>query len=209
MTPTESRLLLADAGLTDLPPPYLFSTVRTNAWTDAEPAGRKHSLPLIVLSPGFGKPRSELTGLAEDLASGGYVVVAIEHTYESVATTFPDGRVTTCVACETPVRDPAFWRTVTQGRAADVSFVLDQLTGPHPQWNGAALIDPRRFGMSGQPVGGAATQATMVTDARVDAGIDVDGHTGLSRPFMFLGRGRTTSAPDCRPPATGTATGHC
>ncbi|GAA1645144.1 alpha/beta hydrolase [Actinoplanes couchii] len=189
LTPTESRLLLEDAGLTDLPSD-LLSTVRTNAWTDAAPAGRRHGSPLIVLSPGFGKPRSELTGLAEDLASHGYVVVAVEHTYESVATTFPDWRVTTCAACDHPIRDTAFWRKATQGRAADVSFVLDQL----PRRSGAALIDPDRIGMSGQSVGGAATQAAMVTDPRIRAGIDVDGLTagevspGLARPFLFLGR---------------------
>ena len=68
MTPTESEFLLASAGLTSVPQDAL-STVRTNAVSDATPAGRQRSLPLVVLSPGFTKPRSTLTALAEDLVA--------------------------------------------------------------------------------------------------------------------------------------------
>ncbi|TDB80603.1 alpha/beta hydrolase [Micromonospora sp. KC721] len=194
MTPMESELLLRDAGITSVPYDVLSRT-RTNASTDSAPAGRKRSLPLVVLSPGFTKPRSVLTGLAEDLASNGYVVAAVEHTYESVGTSFPDGRVTTCVACQSPDRTEAFWKKLTRGRAADVSFVIDQLTGTRRKWKGAPLIDPSRIAMVGHSAGGAGTQAAMVADPRIDAGIDIDGLTyddipdsGLARPFLFLGR---------------------
>src|ERR1700730_15367176 len=107
MTPAESGLLLASRGLTSVPRDAL-STVRTNAVSDATPAGRQRSLPLIVLSPGFTMPRSTLTALAEDLAIHCYVVAGIDHTYERFATAFPDGRVTTCLARETPRRGKGF-----------------------------------------------------------------------------------------------------
>ena len=81
------------------------------------------------------------------------------------------------------------------GRAADVSFVLDELTGAHPAWPGAALIDPSRIAMAGHSAGGAAAIAAMLADSRIRAGIDMDGATaapipddGLSRPFLFLGK---------------------
>src|SRR6202042_2990053 len=115
MTPAESGLLLASRGLTRVPRDAL-STVRTNAVSDATPAGRQRSLPLVVLSPGFTMPRSTLTALAEDLASHGYVVAGIDHTYESDATAFPDGRVTTCLARDAPRRDRM--GKVAAGRAA-------------------------------------------------------------------------------------------
>ncbi|TMR88692.1 alpha/beta hydrolase family protein [Nonomuraea basaltis] len=190
VTPKESELLIKDA---ELPiAPDTLSKVRTNAFTDAVPAGRKRGLPLVVLSPGLGSPRSSLTSLAEDLASRGNVVVGIDHTYESVATAFPDGRVTTCVACGN--KDPDFGEQVVRSRAADVSFVLDQLTGAKPKWRGAALIDRSRIGMAGQSVGGASSIAAMVRDKRIRAGVNLDGTTfapiperGLSRPFLFLG----------------------
>jgi dienelactone hydrolase len=192
MTPAESELQLTSRGITGVPPDAL-STVETNAVSGARPAGRRRSLPLVVLSPGFTSSRSTLTGLAEDLASHGYVVAGIDHTYESYATAFPDGRVTTCLAREAPQRDRQ--EVVAAGRAADVCFVLDDLTGAHPPWPGAELIDPSRMAMAGHSAGGAATIAAMLADPRIRAGIDMDGSTaapipdeGLARPFLFLGK---------------------
>jgi dienelactone hydrolase len=192
MTPAESELQLTSRGITGIPPDTL-STVRTNAVSDARPAGRPRSLPLVVLSPGFTNSRSTLTALAEDLASHGYVVAGIDHTYESHATAFPDGRVTTCLAREAPRRDRK--EEVAAGRAADVGFVLDELTGAHPAWPGAGLIDPLRMAMAGHSAGGAAAIAAMLADSRIRAGIDMDGATaapipdeGLARPFLFLGK---------------------
>ena len=85
--------------------------------------------------------------------------------------------------------------TVTAGRAADVSFVLGQLTGARPAWPGAALIDPSRIAMAGHSLGGASAIAALLADSRIRAGIDMDGTThapipdhGLSRPFLFLGK---------------------
>jgi len=194
VTPAESELQLTSRGITSIPPDTL-STVRTNAVSDAAREGRPSSLPLVVLSPGFTNARSVLTALAEDLASHGYVAAGIDHTYESSATAFPDGRVTTCLAREAPRRGPAFWEKVVTGRGADVSFVLNELTGTHPAWPGAELIDPSRMGMAGHSVGGAAAIAAMLADSRIQAGIDMDGAThapipdrGLSRPFLFLGK---------------------
>jgi hypothetical protein len=150
-------------------------------------------MPFVVLSPGFIHPRSVLTALAEDLASHGYVVAAIDHTYESVATAFPDGRVATCLARQAPRRGRG--EKVVAGRAADVRFVLDQLTGAHAAWPGADLIDPSRMAMAGHSIGGAAAIGAMLADPRIRAGIDMDGAThasipghGLSRPFLFLGK---------------------
>jgi predicted dienelactone hydrolase len=187
MTPKESELLLKGKGSAGVPDDTLSKT-RTNALKDAEPTGRK--LPLVVLSPGFTNPMNTLTSLAEDLASRGYVVAGIDHTYESYATTFPDGRIAECLACDSDT-DPGFGTGVVASRAADVSFVLDQLPS---KWDGSSVIDRSRIAMAGQSIGGAAAMAAMVKDPRIRAGIDMDGTTyaripknGFTRPFMFLG----------------------
>ncbi|MEU8107748.1 alpha/beta hydrolase [Nonomuraea muscovyensis] len=187
MTPKESELFLKGSEIAGVPSDTLSRT-RTNAVKDAAPAGEK--LPLVVLSPGFTKPLSSLTSLAEELASRGYVVAGIDHTYESYVTTLSDGRVAECLACDGDT-DPGFGTRVVQGRAADVSFVLDQLPA---KWDGSGLIDRSRIAMVGQSMGGAGAMAAMVKDPRVRAGIDMDGSTyaripksGFSRPFMFIG----------------------
>ncbi len=73
--------------------------------------------------------------------------------------------------------------------------MLGKLTGAHPAWPGAGLIDPSRMAMAGHSAGGAAAIAAMLADSRIRAGIDMDGSTharipdhGLSRPFLFLGK---------------------
>jgi dienelactone hydrolase len=194
MTPSESELQLVSRGITGIPLESL-STVATNAVSEAAPARHERSLPLVVLSPGYTGSRSTLTALAEDLASHGYVAAGIDHTYESHATAFPDGRVTTCLSRGARQSGGGFWEKVAAGRAADVSFVISELTGTHQAWPGAGLIDPSTVAMAGHSAGGAAAIAALLADARIQAGIDLDGSTvaeipdpGLSWPFMFLGK---------------------
>lgn len=202
MTPAESAAFITKNEVPDLPPDILSRT-RTNSVADARPAGRPHSLPLVVLSPGYTKPRATLTALAQDLASHGYLVVVIGHTYEDSGTSFPDGRLAGCASCEV-LHDEAFWQKLTLGRAADVSFVLDELTGRHPKWRGANLIDRSRIAMGGHSAGGGASPTAMLGDDRIRAGFDIDGgvhvpipEPGLSRPFMFLGKQRPEVPEPC------------
>jgi dienelactone hydrolase len=152
---------------------------RTWSRTHASPLpGRR---PLVVLSPGFTVPRHTLTALAEDVASHGYVVAAVDHAYESVATKFPGG-VLPCAACGLPAtigNEP-----IALNRATDLSFVLDELRR-NP------LVDERRVAVVGHSMGGDAAATTMRADSRVDAGVNIDGPMvpvePLDRPFLLLG----------------------
>jgi predicted dienelactone hydrolase len=135
-----------------------------------------------VLSPRFTNAAARSPPWADDLASHGYVVAEIDHTYESFATAFPDGRVTTCLARQAPGRGPGFWEKVVAGRAADVCFVLDELTAGHPAWPGAGLTDPSRIAMAGHSAGGAAAIPALLAHSRIRAGIDMDGTTHAPIP---------------------------
>ncbi|WP_431043633.1 alpha/beta hydrolase family protein [Streptomyces sp. P1-3] len=191
MTTEEARLLLESQDLDEVVPPRTVSATGTQVRAGARPTHGR--FPLVVLSPGFGMNRATLTHLAGELASRGYVVAAVDHAYESLGTRFPGGRVLTCVACD-KVKETGIAR-VPEVRAADVSFLLDRLTGRHPAWRHAGLIDPKRIGMAGHSIGGASAAETMATDRRVRAGINMDGtfaapvpENGLDgRPFMMLG----------------------
>ncbi|GAA0396556.1 alpha/beta hydrolase [Streptomyces luteireticuli] len=190
-TTGEIRVLLAARKLEGVPPEAMAGT-RTDVRTGARPDGGRH--PLVVLSPGFGVPRYTLTSLAEDLTSRGYVVASVDHAYEAYGVAFPGRGVLTCVACET-AKTPEDFHNVVTGRAKDVSFVLDRLTGPRAARPFARMIDKRRIGMAGHSIGGAGAAATMAADGRVRAGVNMDGAfqgaipaEGLGgRPFMMLG----------------------
>ncbi|MGW1479172.1 alpha/beta hydrolase family protein [Streptomyces rubiginosohelvolus] len=199
MPEAEARLMLAQRGLDDPEWPGLVAATRTFSRTDARPAPGR--FPLVLLSPGFGTPRATLTGLAEELASRGYVVATADHPYESTGTELPDGRVLNCAACDEVDAQPddaarrKVLAAVSAGRAADFSFLLDRLTGPRPAWRHARTIDARRVGMAGHSIGGNAAASTMAADRRVDAGVNMDGTffdpvaaRGLDgRPFLMLG----------------------
>jgi len=192
-TAEESRLLLELYGITTAPPDALAG-VRTHSRVDAPPLpGRS---PLVVLSPGLAFPRWTLTSLAEDLASRGYVVAGVDHTYEGAAVTFPDGRVAACVVCKGGTSGTA----ITASRVSDLSFVLDRLLAD-PRYG--RLVDPDRIEITGHSIGGSAAAATMIADPRVDAGINLDGSfqpalgEDLARPFLMLGAENGT--PGVRP----------
>ncbi|GAA0436246.1 lipase [Streptomyces luteireticuli] len=168
-----------------------LSTVRTHAVVDAAPA-QGRARPVVVLSPGLGQSRSSLTGLAEDLASRGYVVAALDHTYEA-AVEFPGGRVEKCELC---VREDVDNGAVVRNRAKDIRFLLDRIT------TGDGLVaglkaDTSRIGVAGHSIGGASAVEVAGQDARVAAAADMDGDFfteqpagGIKKPVMLLGAAR-------------------
>jgi predicted dienelactone hydrolase len=157
--------------------------------------------PVIVYSPGSHMDRNTGTALVEQLAGDGYIVVTIDHTHDAGEVEFPGGRV------EVGTLPPDTREINTEAvavRAADTSFVLDQLAAidhgrnpsvehtPLPQGLKGAL-KLSRTGMFGFSIGGATTAAAMHNDGRIAAGVNLDGtfygpvvHTGLNRPFLFF-----------------------
>ncbi|MFI8103221.1 alpha/beta hydrolase family protein [Streptomyces sp. NPDC086023] len=192
LTVAEARLLLAARELDKVIPAETLAGTAAHAREGARALPGRH--PLVVLSPGFTVHRATLTSLAEELASRGYVVASVDHAYETVGTAFPGGRVLECLACTRVGEEPSGYRAVSDGRARDVSFLLDRLTGPHPAWRKSHLIDRGRIAMAGHSIGGAGTAAAMAADPRIRAGVDMDGtlftpvpEKGLGgRPFMLL-----------------------
>ncbi|MEU4243877.1 hydrolase [Actinoplanes sp. NPDC026619] len=187
-TPVESALILDQLEVEGVPSDAL-TAVRTYARVGVSARANRHGWPLVLLSPGFSFPRSSLTALAEDLASRGYVVAGVDHNYEAAAITFPDGRVTECLACT--LLDEGVTVDVTRNRAADLSFTLTELT-TH-RLPAGVHVDSARVAVAGHSIGGSSAAEVMLSDRRFDAGINMDGTffppvtTPLNRPFLMLG----------------------
>ncbi|MFF0493916.1 alpha/beta hydrolase family protein [Nocardia sp. NPDC004068] len=130
-------------------------------------------LPVVLISPGLGAPRWIMSGLAADLASRGYAAIVMDHTGESPAVAFPDGRVVTGTAPD--IDNDDYMAAELDTRVADARLVLDRLAtlpvvGDH--------LDLGRVAMAGHSYGGYTTIATMVADNRIRAGVVLDGSAG-------------------------------
>ncbi|MCR8576621.1 alpha/beta hydrolase [Streptomyces sp. Isolate_219] len=177
-----------------------WAATKTHAHTGAPAQAVRR--PVLLYSPGGGDPRTFGTGIAEELASRGYVVVTIDHPGDGSEVEFPHARAGRRKVRETvfrgdPRSDPKLFRTVIGTRIADTRFVLNQLEAlaagrtpdaegrPLPERLGRAL-DLRRVGVYGHSAGGTTAAETMYEDRRLHAAINLEGF--LDHPPASLGQ---------------------
>jgi len=188
----------------DLPP------ISTNSVQNAPIVAGPH--PLVLLTHGYTGTLTDYTFLAEDLASRGYVVASVAHTYESTAVEFPDGRLVLSVlgshfrvdALRTDEQTISFAAHV---REQDISSVLDELQRRNATSGDflASHLDFRRVAVMGHSLGGIAALAIVSRDPRISAAIVMDAPasansaTGTGKPVLILAAGRDQwGARDCQ-----------
>ncbi|MCP2261590.1 Alpha/beta hydrolase family protein [Streptoalloteichus tenebrarius] len=188
-----------------------WAGTRTHAHVGAPVDRRGGPRPVVLFSSGFQSPRTFNTVLVEDLASRGYVVVTVDHTYDAMQVEFPGGRIERGRASG---ENPADVETAFTTRVADTRFVLDQVAaldqGRNPDVDGARLpvglrgaLDLSRVASAGFSLGGAAAAQVTHDDRRVVAGVNIDGRmygsvveAGLDRPFLLLANEQHTRERD-------------
>ena len=189
-------------------PGFLFSQVRlarTHAFVDAPVVESAAPMPLILFSHGWNGVRFQNTYQMEELASHGYVVAAVEHTYGAMTTVFSDGSVAGHNPAGLPFDLPedeyrvASNRLVTQW-AQDLAFVLDTLASLGAGDAGGLLagrLDLARVGVMGHSTGGGAAVEFCAIDARCQAGLTMDAYLtpvapavieqgALPQPFLWM-----------------------
>jgi dienelactone hydrolase len=153
--------------------------------------------PVVIFSPGYGAPRAIYTGLATQLASRGFVVVVLDHPFESGVTQLPNGQVVGTQEIFPPGQPDRIQYMVNQQvvRTADIRFVIDQLARPDmlSQRLRGDLIDASKVAVIGHSFGGAVSAMVMSEDERVAAAANIDGtpygdlpDRQLTRPFLLL-----------------------
>jgi len=182
----------------DIPLPSvqgITSLVRPRILLDAPPAPRDAPFPVLVFSPGFGTTRYEYTALLEEMASHGYVVVAINHPGISGVTVFPDDHeIPMPEVSDTDV--PQFIEDQHDMLVEDARFVLDAMAllaagDPDGVWTGR--LDLSKVGAFGHSLGGSVAVGLCREDARCLAADDIDGslwgNAASAEPFakpLFL-----------------------
>lgn len=118
--------------------PLIPFTFAGRALRDAEPKRDASAYPLVIVSHGYLGSRLLLTYLTENLASKGYVVVAIDH-------------------AESTFRDAAGFPSTLLNRALDDLFVLNEMAklGEKGQKSFlSGLLDANNTGLVGYSMGG-------------------------------------------------------
>jgi len=182
--------------------------VKTNSCQDAAITLGTH--PVVVFTHGYTGTFTDYTFLFEDLASRGYVVASVGHTYETTAVEFSDGRLAKSVL-GSHIADT--WRINRQStslavavRLSDLKFVMDELerlnvsdTSPF-----AGKLDLSRVALAGHSLGGLTALLGVEFDSRFRAGISIDGmmpgslFSPTDKPIMMLfARGDQWDADTC------------
>jgi predicted dienelactone hydrolase len=183
-----------------------FGSVATHATFGVTASAAQQTWPVLLFSPGLGNPRELYTALCVDLASRGYVVVALSAPYESGVSVLTGGTVvgqTVQPDVTGPPPHPAVQRLIDI-RTADSSFVLDQLdhlAEVDPNSPLLGHLDLRHVGIVGHSIGGATAVQAMAGDPRLKIGVNLDGKlfgaepdAHLDRPFLWIQSGAAPTA---------------
>jgi predicted dienelactone hydrolase len=176
----------------------------SHAVADAPLADERSSYPVLVQSQS-GFPPLLLAAIAEELASYGYVVVGVNHTYETAVTVFADGRVVAVnpdaqagvLGPQTGPYQERFRQraAVCDYKAADLASVANQLERLPADAAGllGGRLDLDRLGGFGHSFGGNAALEWCRNDRRCRAAANLDGalwtevgRAGLDRPVLQL-----------------------
>ncbi len=181
-----------------------LALANTYSYPEAPMSDTEDEYPVIVYSHGWTGFRTVNVDQSEALASHGYVVVSVDHTYGSIMTVFPDGRAVgvddDALPDEDHVGEPAYQKaakTLVEVYSADLAFVLDSLEVINEDDDRfAGRFDLERVGMFGHSTGGGAVVTLCHSDerCRVAAGLDAWVEPvqrniiadGLPQPFLSV-----------------------
>jgi pimeloyl-ACP methyl ester carboxylesterase len=198
----------------DLPLPYMPDT--TAAFLDSEyaaygipnktfasfdlisckPRGRQsvrtQFFPTVLFSPGLGNSRLLYSAMAQSLASEGFNVITIDHTYDADIVEFEDGSTVLAADIDSDEQIVA----ALDIRVQDVSFVIDQLglkDTNQKLFSGRPCAKNEQYTIFGHSLGGATAAAATLSDERLNGAINLDGSffgdllsTGAAKPLMIL-----------------------
>ncbi len=180
-----------------------MGVLKTHSYANAPVANTGAPFPVLLFNPGWAGRRTQNTYQVEDLASHGFIVVGVDHTYNSGPVVFPDGRV----IGPTDGHDISDFQNTTVAQqfvfggkevdieAGDDVLALNTLSAanvdPRSPW--FHRVDANDAGAFGHSFGGAVAAEVCYQDPRVKAAVNEDGWLfgevatrGLDKPYLVM-----------------------
>lgn len=169
-----------------------LSTVKSYSYKDVLVNQSENNYPVIIMSHGWSSTRNMHNNFAEDLASHGYIVIGIDHTYASAVTRLHDGTIVqhkSDILPEVDFLDEAF--ELIQVFSDDIDYVqesLADLNESHRLLKGSMNL--HSVGLLGHSTGAGAgvyyamnhnVQAVFGMDPWVEPIVSIE---ALNEPYM-------------------------
>lgn len=180
--------------------------VKTHSVLGAAVQSTPKAMPLIVFSHGLGGMKSQNTINAEELASHGYIVIGVDHAFDSYLTVFDNGDTADYRSSSEGLEtEEDFWAArgpQLATRTADIRFMLDVIESrkANDADNLWQHVDMDRVGIFGHSFGGATSIMALRDDPRIRAAIALDGwmvpiakeviKAGSQKPVLYIGQER-------------------
>jgi dienelactone hydrolase len=195
------------------------SVLWTNSRADAPISQEGNPFFVLLFNHGWAGRRTQDTFLTEDLASHGYVVAAIDHTYNAVRVALPDSRIVDNANGYDPLEASKHtaaeikdtWNKELRKWVDDEVFVLNALQNENIDsksfWYGR--LNTERAGAFGHSFGGAASIQVCTVDPRIQSALNMDGwtfgdiqHRAAKQPTMSMYAKTVPSGPKDLMPST-------
>lgn len=180
-----------------------LALVNIPAYKNSAVTQSDEKFPIILFSHGWNGFNAQNAGQALELASRGYVVIGIQHTYGAVVSVFPDGTIApnNPKALPEDAEDPNYEEkanVLVSQWAQDMAYVLDQLEGAESEAGEflSSVVDLNRVGVYGHSTGGGAAIQFCGIDSRCKAVLGMDPFmrpvsaeviaNGISQPSFFM-----------------------
>ena len=179
-----------------------IGSIKCNSWEDVSPVSNK-KFPILIFSHGHGGLRTQNTNQVEELVSHGYVVIAVDHTYDAGFVEFPDGNIAYSLTAkpegERLNETPETFYTRFGYRVDDIDFVINKIDSfDDYDLNISSIMDKNNIGIFGHSFGCLTSVYATYFNDRIKSCFGLDGwfeplhdslvFKNLNKPIMHLGQ---------------------